>query len=269
MSSTISLKEMFENGVHFGHKTSRWHPKMKKYIHAQASGIHIINLEKTADLFLQALEFIHKSVSDGKTILFVATKGQTAEVMKKHAEVCKVPYVLNRWLGGTLTNFKTIKGRIRYFKGLEEKVEKGAFEKYTKKEQANYKLELKKLTDRLGGIRDMERVPDIMFVTDVNRDMIAIKEAKKVGMKVVGFCDTNTNPELVDYPIPTNDDAIKALEYLFGIIVYTILHAKKNIKVRTKEMPKKAVVNKAVLVEKEKAENQEIKKKEVAKKKAA
>lgn len=275
MAISISLKEMLKCGVHYGHKASRWNPKMKKYIYGKRSGLHILDLEKTADCFVKALDFIHDQVSEGKNILFVATKLQTAEILSEYAKASSTPYVVNRWLGGTLTNFKTIKSRIKYFKDLESKMESGGLDKYTKKEKAKFQKELDTFERTLGGIRDLDKVPDLIFITDINADRIAITEAKKIGITVVGIADTNTDPSLVDYPIPSNDDAVNAMKYLLGIVNEVIVDAKKNPKKVKKEekgeaKKKEMEVPQEIIAEKEegvKPKKAAPKKKAVSKKK--
>ncbi len=247
---------MLENGVHFGHKASRWNPKMKKYIYTKNSGIHIIDLNHTADLFSDALNFIHSQIVEGKTILMVANKPQAAEILVEYASVLNVPYVVNRWLGGTLTNFTTIKKRIRHYKDLETKLASNDMERYTKKEKSVFQKEYEKLDKTFRGIRDLVALPDMIFVTDVNHDMIAVIEAIKVGIPVVGFADTNVDPLLLNYPIPANDDAPKSLRYLLGVINEVILDAKKNQKKKEEEVEVsddaiKVIVTEDVVLEKE------------------
>lgn len=255
MSVTISLKEMFKNGVHYGHKASRWNPKMKKYIYEKRSGIHLIDLEKSADKFAEALEFLHQELSQGKTMMFVATKLQTADLVAEYARATKTPYVIHRWLGGTLTNFKTIQSRIRFYKELEKRVDDPSLmERYTKKEQAEFRKELERLQQTLGGMKEVVAVPDILFVTDVNHDRIAITEAQKMGIPVVGFVDTNANPNLVDYPIPANDDAINSLKYLLGLVNEIILDARNiatQAKVKQQNAETKQEISDDVIAEKE------------------
>ncbi len=252
MGIAISVKDMFTNGVHFGHKTSRWNPKMKKNIFGKRSGLHIIDLEKTATAFEKALNFIHTNIAEGKTMLWVATKGQTAVLVKEFAEASKTPFVVNRWLGGTLTNFRTIKARIRRLKTLEKQIETGELEKYTKKEQSKYKVELEKLEKTLGGLREMHSLPDLIFVTDINSDHLAITEAKKMGIPVVGLSDTNTDPTKIEYAIPSNDDAVNALNYMFGILNEVIVDAQNNPKKKETEKGEKTYkVDDKVIAEKE------------------
>lgn len=239
MSIQLSIKEMFENGVHFGHNPSHWNPKAKSYIHSKTKDIHIIDLQIAADKFSIALEYIYEMISAGKTILFVSTKVQSAPILKQYADTIGVPYIVNRWLGGTLTNFKTIKGRIKYYKKLKAALETGGLERYTKKEQSQFQKDLVKLEAVFGGIVDLMELPDAIFVVDAKADMIAIKEAKVVGVPVIGFADTNVDPTVLDYAIPGNDDTKSSLEFLLGKINEAILYGRTNPKKIEKKEEKK------------------------------
>lgn len=223
----ISLKEMLAAAMHFGHKTQKWNPKMKQYIYGKRSGIHIFDLQKTAEEFQKTLDFIHQSVLDGKKILFVGTKQHTANLLQDLHKETKMPIVTHRWVGGMLTNFSTIKERIRKYKKLKKEEENNELDRYTKKEQVKIKKEMQKLEDTFIGIADMYSVPDIMFVIDGCREQTAIKEAKKLKMKVIGFCDSNANPDDFDQLIPGNDDALKAVTYVMGFVKDIILDAQK------------------------------------------
>lgn len=217
---------MAQAGLHFGHKTSKINPKMKPYICGTRNSIYIIDLEKTVDKFNEALDFIQELVSEGKTILLVGTKVQAKDIIRETAEECGVPYVSERWLGGTFTNFETIKKRLDYFKDLENKRKTGELEKYTKKEKANFDREIKGLQMRFGGIKDMTRTPEAIFVSDMKKDILAVKEAKAKGVKVIGIADTNVDPNLADFPIPANDDAITSIRYILAKVKEAILNAK-------------------------------------------
>ena len=210
----LDTEQMAQAGLHFGHRTSRVHPKMKPYIFGVRNTVHIINLDKTAEKFKEVLEFIKKLISENKTLLLVGTKIQVKNMAKDFAKECKLPYITERWLGGTFTNFKTIKKRIDYFKDLEEQKKKGELVKYTKKERAKIDKELRDLEIKFGGIKDMEGLPDVIFVLDMKKDALAIKEAKKKGVIVIAIADTNVDPTLADYPIPANDDAISSVKYI-------------------------------------------------------
>ncbi len=211
-------KEMFENAVHVGHRTQKWNPLMKKYICGEKNGLHVINLEKTFELLNNAIDFLAKSISEGKTILFVSTKPQSVKYIKNIAGKLNMPYVDSKWIPGLLTNFDTIKTRVRYLSNLKEQEQNGDFEKYTKKEASKMKKELLKLQLSLGGVQNMKDKPDVVFVVDVVRDAIAVKEANTVNLPVVAFVHTNADPTKIAYPIPANDDAVKSLSYLFGRI---------------------------------------------------
>ncbi len=211
--SNISMRQMLEAGVHFGHQTRYWHPKMAPYIFGERNKIHIINLEKTVPLFEEALGFVGRTVAKRGKILFVGTKRSAQETIATEAERCGMPYVSRRWLGGMLTNFKTVKQSIRRLKELEEMIEKGGLERITKKEGLNIRRELEKLNRGLGGIKDMDGLPDALFIVDVGHERIAVAEAAKLGIPIVAVVDTNNSPDGVDYVIPGNDDAIRSIQY--------------------------------------------------------
>jgi small subunit ribosomal protein S2 len=223
----LDLEEMAKAGLHFGHRTSRINPKMKPYISSVRNAVHIIDLEKTIDCFEQALKFIQDLASQGKIILFVGTKIQSKDLVKEAAEECKLPYINQRWLGGTFTNFKTLKKRIDYFKELEEKKKKGELEKYTKLERIRMDEELKKLEIKFGGIKNMNELPDAIFALDMKKDALAIKEAKTKGIKIISIADTNIDPGLADYPIPANDDAMSSIKYILDKVKDVIIKTKK------------------------------------------
>lgn len=216
------VRKMFESSVHIGHRTHKWDPRAKGFIYGERNGIHIINLEKTAVYLEKALNFFSKTVGEGKKILFVSTKPQSVALLEKAAKDCKMPYVASKWIPGLLTNFETIKTRIRHLSRLKEQEASGEFEKYTKNEASKLKKEIDKLQFALGGVEDMKSVPDVVFVVDIVRDQIVVKEAKKLGIPVVAIVDTNGDPGSVDYPIPGNDDALKSLDYIIGSIVGAI-----------------------------------------------
>ncbi len=236
----IDIEEMGRAGVHFGHKTSKIHPKMKPYLFGARNTVHIIDLEKTKEKFEQALAYIAETISQGKTLLLVGTKVQAKNMVKSTAEECGLPYVSERWLGGTFTNFETIKKRIDYFKELERKKREGELEKYTKKERAEMDKELKDLELKVGGIKDLVKVPDVVFVLDMKKDVLAIKEAEKKGVKVIALSDTNTDPTLVDYPIPANDDAVSSIKYILEKTKEVILKAKQEVPVKQSENENKS-----------------------------
>lgn len=222
----IDPAEMSRAGLHFGHRTSRVNPKMKPYLSGVRNGVHIIDLEKTKEKFEEALDFIQKIISEGKTLLVVGTKIQVKDLTKEMSEECGLPYVVNRWLGGTFTNFETIKKRIEHFKDLERKKAEGQFEKYTKKERAKIDQELKDLEIKFGGIKNLEKLPDAIFVLDMKTDALSVKEARAKGIKVIGISDTNCDPTLADYLIPANDDAVSSVRYILEKVKKVILSAK-------------------------------------------
>ena len=210
--ANVSMREMLEAGVHFGHQTRFWNPKMAPYIFGERNKIHIINLEKTLPLYQDALNFMGKLAANGGKILFVGTKRAAREAVRAEAKRCNMPYVDHRWLGGMMTNFRTVKQSIRRLKDLEQQEEDGTFRKLVKKEALELTREKDKLDRSLSGIKDMERLPDAMFVIDVGYENIAIKEARKLNIPVVGVVDTNNPLQGVDYVIPGNDDAIRAIQ---------------------------------------------------------
>lgn len=222
----INIDEMAKAGLHFGHKTSKYHPKMKPFLYGVRNGVQIISLEKTAEKLKETLKFIQELISEDKTLLLVGTKTQTKELVKEAARECQLPYVSERWLGGTFTNFDTILKRIEYFKDLEKKKAGGELEKYTKKEKAKFDRELENLEIKFGGIKDMAKLPDAVFVFDMKKDAIAVKEAREKGIKVIGMSDTNCDPTLADYPIPANDDAVSSIQYILDKVRKIALKAK-------------------------------------------
>jgi small subunit ribosomal protein S2 len=207
------MRQMLEAGVHFGHQTRYWNPKMRPFIFGERNRIHIINLERTLPMFNEAMNFVGKLASNGGRVLFVGTKRAARDAIREEAERCNMPYVNFRWLGGTLTNFKTIKQSVKRLKELEAMSEDGTMDrKFSKKEALGLRREMEKLNRSLGGIKDMGGLPDALFVVDVGYEDIAVAEAKKLGIPVIGIVDTNNDPELVDYVIPGNDDAIRAVQ---------------------------------------------------------
>lgn len=226
--SVISMKQLLEAGVHFGHQTKRWNPKMKEYIYTERNGIYIIDLQQTVGLVDDAYNAIKETVMNGGNVLFVGTKKQAQEAIKSEAERCGMFYVSNRWLGGMLTNFKTIRSRVDRLKKLEQMEADGSFEKYTKKEVLNMKHEMEKLEKNLGGIKDMEKVPDIIYVVDPSCERIAIQEAHILGIPLVGIADTNCDPEELDYVIPGNDDAIRAVNLITSAMADAVIEANQG-----------------------------------------
>lgn len=228
MAVTVDMKALFEAGAHFGHKTSRWHPKMAPYIHSKREGAHIINLDKTVEGLNKALAFTTDVVKNGKKVLFVGTKKQLKELVKTSAEEVEMPYVTVRWVGGTLTNVETVNRQIRKLKDLERKMASGELEsRYSKLEVQRFQEEIDTLNERYGGIKEMTEQPAAVIVTDATEDKNAIKEAKSLHIPVIAICDTNVDPSGIDFCIPMNDDAIKAEELVMSYFVEAIKSAKK------------------------------------------
>jgi small subunit ribosomal protein S2 len=223
----IDVEEMAQAGVHFGHKTSNIHPKMEPYLFGARSGIHIIDLDKTKEKLEEALKFISDIVSEGKTLLLVGTKVQIKDLVKKTGQECDLPYVSERWLGGTFTNFSSISKRIEYYKELERKKKEGELEKYTKKEKAKLDKELERLTVKFDGIRNLAGIPEAIFVCDMRKDQLALSEAKAKGVKIIALADTNVDPAQADYVIPANDDALSSVAYILGKVKEVVLKNKK------------------------------------------
>ncbi len=226
--AVITMKQLLEAGVHFGHQTKRWNPKMKKYIYAARNDIHIIDLQITSGLIEEAYKFIADLTKEGKSVLFVGTKKQAKDAIKSEAERCEMYYVNSRWLGGTLTNFKTIRSRIERLNKLDQMEKMGDFDLLPKKEVIQLKAERDKLENNLGGIREMRTLPGAMFVVDPKNEEIAVKEARKLGIPVVAITDTNCDPDVVDYVIPGNDDAIRAVKLLAGVIADAVIEARQG-----------------------------------------
>jgi len=226
--SQVNMRDMLKAGVHFGHQTRYWNPKMGKYIFGARNKIHIINLEKTLPMFNEALSFVEKLAAGKNKILFVGTKRSAGKLVREEAARCGMPYVDHRWLGGMLTNYKTIRASIKRLRELEIQSQDGTFEKLTKKEALMRTRDLEKLERSLGGIKEMGGLPDAMFVIDVDHERIAISEANKLGIPVIGVVDTNSSPEGVDYIIPGNDDAIRAVQLYLGAMGDAILSGRQR-----------------------------------------
>jgi len=225
----VSMRQMLEAGVHFGHQTRYWNPKMAPFIFGQRNNIHIINLEQTLPLYEKALGFVQSVAADNGTVLFVGTKRSAREAVRNEAVRCGMPYVSHRWLGGMLTNFKTIKQSIRRLEELETMAEDGSFEKLTKKEALGLSRESEKLERSLGGIKDMRHLPDVIFVIDVGHEKIAIHEARKLGIPVVAVVDTNCSPNDIDFIVPGNDDAMRAAQLYAAGIADAVLDGKASL----------------------------------------
>ena len=232
----ITMKDMLDAGVHFGHQTQRWNPKMKPYVYTDRGGIHIIDLQKSVVSAKNAAEFVTKIAADGGRMIFVGTKKQAVEPIKEAAAKCGQYYVTKRWLGGMLTNFQTIKSSIDRLKKIDQMREKGEMEFFSKKERARMEKEYVRLNEYLDGIREMKDAPSCMFVVDLNKEHIAVAEAKRIGIPVVGIADTNVDPEVIDYPIPGNDDAIRSIKLFANLVAEAYLEGAKRWQEKVRAM---------------------------------
>ena len=226
--AVVSMKQLLEAGVHFGHQTRRWNPKMKKYIYSARNDIHIIDLQQTVQLAEEAYNFVREIAAEGKSVLFVGTKKQAQAAIKQEAERCGMYYVNNRWLGGTLTNFKTIKTRIERLNKINQMEKMGEFDLLPKKEVIGLKKERDKLETNLGGIKEMRGLPGVMFIVDPSHENIAVEEARKLNIPIVAITDTNCDPDVVDYVIPGNDDAIRAVKLISSVIADAVIEANQG-----------------------------------------
>ena len=233
--AVVAMKQLLEAGVHFGHQTRRWDPKMAEYIFQARNGIHIIDLQKTSKKLDEAYAFLKEQAEEGKTVLFVGTKKQAQECMKEAAIKCGMYYVDQRWLGGMLTNFETIRARVQRLKDLEKMQEDGTFEVLPKKEVILLKKEMEKLERNLGGIKNMEEIPGVIFLVDPKKERIAVLEAKKLNIPIIGLVDTNCNPEEVDYAIPGNDDAIRAVKLIADVMANAVIEGRQGESFETVE----------------------------------
>lgn len=245
------MKELLEVGVHFGHQTKKWNPKMKKYIYTDKSGIYIIDLQETQRLLIESYEYIKKVAGEGGIILFVGTKKQIQDIIESYATECGMPYVKNRWLGGTLTNFETINKRTKRIDEIEEMEKSGIFEKLPKKEVLGIKKEYEKLLFNIGGIRNMKKLPDVLYAIDPNKEMIAVREASKLGIPIVAITDTNCDPDIIDFVIPGNDDAIRSCNLITSVICDAVKKGKEQ-KIKLEESPEEKEAKK---LEEEKTED--------------
>ena len=226
--AVVAMKQLLEAGVHFGHQTRRWDPRMAEYIFQARNGIHIIDLQKTSKKLDEAYRFVKEQAEDGKTVLFVGTKKQAQECMKEAALKCGMFYVDQRWLGGMLTNFDTIRSRVQRLKDIEKMQEDGTFDVLPKKEVAKLKKEMEKLETNLGGIKEMDKLPGVLFIVDPKKERIAILEARKLNIPTVGLIDTNCDPNDVDYPIPGNDDAIRAVKLIADAMANAVIEGRQG-----------------------------------------
>jgi small subunit ribosomal protein S2 len=239
MENIVTMKQLLEVGVHFGHQTRKWNPKMKRYIFTEKNGIYIIDLQQTLQLLIEAYEHVKSVSASGGNVLFVGTKKQTQDIVENYAKDCGMPYVRNRWLGGTLTNFRTIFARTKRISEIENMEKNGVFEMIPKKEVLQIRKEYVKLLYNIGGIRDMSKLPDLLFVIDPHKEIIAVAEAKKLGIPVVGIVDTNCDPDNVDYVIPGNDDAIRSCSLITSVIAAAVKSGREE-KVKVADKPEPA-----------------------------
>ena len=228
MTQVPDLLTMLKSGVHFGHQVSKRHPKMAPYIVTTKSGFHIINLEQTQEMLKEALGYVTKVVSNGGTVLFLSTKKQAKVIVTKYAKDCGMPFVTERWLGGTFTNFNEISKLIRKLVDLKKKKVSGELDKYTKKEKLEFDREIAKLQVMVGGVEELTKIPDVVFVCGVKKEKTAVLEAKKKNIPIVGIADTNVNPDFLTYPIPANDDAVKSIELITSLICQAVLEGQKK-----------------------------------------
>ena len=254
--AVVAMKQLLEAGVHFGHQTRRWDPKMAEYIFQARNGIHIIDLQKTSKKLDEAYSFMKEQAEEGKTVLFVGTKKQAQECMKEAAEKSGMYYVNQRWLGGMLTNFGTIRRRVERLKELEEMQENGTFDVLPKKEVILLKKEMEKLDKNLGGIKEMTEIPGVLFVVDPKKEHIAILEAKRLGIPVVGLVDTNCNPNDVDYVIPGNDDAIRAVKLIADCMANAVIEGRQGEDAEVEVAEEQEVVEEATDIEEVAAEEE-------------
>ena len=247
--AVVAMKQLLEAGVHFGHQTRRWDPRMAEYIFHARNGIHIIDLQKASRKIDEAYEFIKEQVEEGKTVLFVGTKKQTQECMKEAAIKCGMYYVDQRWLGGMLTNFDTIRARVQRLKDLEAMEQDGTFDVLPKKEVIGLKKEMEKLEANLGGIKEMNELPGVIFLVDPKKEKIAILEAKRLNIPTVGIVDTNCNPEDVDYAIPGNDDAIRAVKLIADVMANAVVEGKQGESFETEKVEEQTVEEEVTTME--------------------
>jgi len=235
--AVVNMKQLLEAGVHFGHQTRRWNPKMKKFIFTARSSIYIIDLKKTAERIDRAYQMVKSKAAAGETILFVGTKKQAKEAVTNEAQRCGMPYVTERWLGGMLTNFQTVRRSLKRLEEIEKMSQDGSFEKFTKKEVLKLEKERKKLDKNLGGIRDMNRLPGVVYVVDTKKEKIAVAEANRLSVPLVAILDTNSDPDLITYPIPGNDDAIKSIRLITRLMADAVMEGKQEAGIETEKEP--------------------------------
>jgi len=249
LPDTVTIKQLLEAGAHFGHQTSRWHPRMKSYIFTKRNGIHILDLEQTIAMLDKALDFIKQVVAEGGEILFVGTKKQAQETIEQETERCGMYYVTQRWLGGVLTNFATIQARIDHLVRLEDQQAKGDFSRLPKKEALKLEEGILRLNRQMGGFKEMTRLPAALFIVDPTKEKIALAEAKRMGIPVVAMVDTDCNPDNIDYPIPTNDDAIRAIKLICSKIADAVIEGKTGFAVTPAEEGEEERVEEIEIIE--------------------
>src|SRR3989339_905835 len=228
MQYTPTLLEMLKAGVHFGHRSSKWHPHMEPYIFTTKKNVHIIDLESTQQKLAESVNVVRDLTAQGKIILFVGTKPQAQAIIKKYASACGMPYTVNRWIGGMLTNFRHMSTVTRKLTSLKQQRETGELKKYTKKEQLEFDREIERLEEMVGGIEHMTKLPDMVFIVDLSKEKTALREALQIQIPILAMCDTNVDPKSVDYPIPSNDDAVKSIELIVRSIAEAVEEGKKN-----------------------------------------
>ncbi len=234
MSDMALVRQLLDAGVHFGHQTKRWHPKMKRFIYGSRSGIYIIDLEKTERHLKAACDFLEDLTATGQRVLFIGTKKQAKPILEAEAQRAGMPYVVNRWLGGTLTNFQTIKMNIELLRDLRTKKSEGFFERISKKDANRLGRQLERLEESFSGLSDLDKVPGGMFVIDIKREEIAVREANRLKIPIVAICDTNADPDLVTYPIPGNDDAIRSIKLLTSVVTDSIVAGRRRFELESK-----------------------------------
>jgi len=249
LPNSVNIKELLEAGAHFGHQTSRWHPRMKSYIFTKRNGIHIIDLEQTASRLDAACAFVRDTVAEGGTILFVGTKKQAQQAVEEEAQRCDMYYVNQRWLGGVLTNFATIQSRIDYLVRMEDQLSRGEFVRLPKKEALKLEEEITRLNRQLGGIKEMTSLPSAIFIVDPTKERIALAEAQRVAIPVVAMVDTNCNPDEIDYPIPANDDAIRTIRLVCSKVADAVIEGKIGVSEMPTELPEAESVEEVEVVE--------------------
>ena len=238
MSKMPTLLEMLKAGVHFGHQKSRWHPKMEKFIFGARNGVHIIDLEKTQEQLEKALNYVKTLAAKGQVILFVGTKRQARAIIKSAAEKCDMPYLVERWIGGLLTNFEEVRRRLKKYHNLKEQFASGEIEKYTKKEQVTMKKQLEKMDKYLIGLTKLEKMPDAVYIADMRTEKTALAETERTEVPTVAFCDTNTNPKKVNYAFPANDDAVNSIKMIADMVAEAVIEGKKEFEKKKLERAK-------------------------------